>query len=58
MNLMQLWGKFLVKLKHLGELIGIPFKQTEKATKCAEMFKRDEFELIERYCYEDVMYFP
>lgn len=43
------------KLKHLGQLIGIPFKQTGEGNQVYEMFKRDELNLIEHYCYEDVM---
>lgn len=43
------------KLKHLGQLIGIPFKQTGEGNEVFAMFKRDELDLIEHYCYEDVM---
>ncbi|WP_020401696.1 ribonuclease H-like domain-containing protein [Gracilimonas tropica] len=43
------------KLKHLGQLIGIPFKQTGEGNEVFAMYKRDELDLIEHYCYEDVM---
>ena len=43
------------KLKHLGQLIGIPFKQTGEGNQVYEMFKRNELDLIEQYCYEDVL---
>ena len=43
------------KLNHLGQMIGIPFKQTGKGSQVYEMFKRNELDLIEHYCYEDVM---
>lgn len=43
------------KLKHLGQLIGISFKQTGEGNKVYEMYKREELDLIEHYCYEDVM---
>lgn len=43
------------KLKHLGYLIDIPFKQTGKGNEVLEMFRRDELSEIEHYCYEDVM---
>ena len=43
------------KLKHLGQLIGIPFKQTGEGNQVYEMFKKNELDLIEHYCYEDVM---
>jgi predicted PolB exonuclease-like 3'-5' exonuclease len=43
------------KLKHLGQLIGIPFKQTGEGNEVYAMYKRDELDLIEHYCYEDVM---
>jgi len=43
------------KLKHLGQLIGIPFKQTGEGNEVFAMYKRGELALIEHYCYEDVM---
>lgn len=43
------------KLKHLGQLIGIPFKQTGEGNEVFAMYKRGELDLIEHYCYEDVM---
>lgn len=43
------------KLKHLGQLIGIPFKQTGEGNEVLAMFQRGELDLIEHYCYEDVM---
>lgn len=43
------------KLKHLGQLIGIPFKKTGEGNQVLEMFKKGELDLIEHYCYEDVM---
>jgi len=43
------------KLKHLGKLIGIPFKQTGEGHEVLEMFREDKLEEIEHYCYEDVM---
>lgn len=43
------------KLKHLGQLIGIPFKQTGEGNEVYAMYKRKELDLIEHYCYEDVM---
>lgn len=43
------------KLKHLGQLIGIPFKQTGEGNQVLEMFRNKQLDLIEHYCYEDVM---
>lgn len=43
------------KLKHLGYLINIPFKQTGEGNEVLDMFRRDELPEIEHYCYEDVM---
>tara|TARA_R110002096_G_scaffold78670_1_gene185047 strand:- start:5357 stop:6064 length:708 start_codon:yes stop_codon:yes gene_type:complete len=43
------------KLKHLGQLIGIPFKQTGEGNEVLAMFNRKELDLIEHYCYEDVI---
>ncbi|MEQ9266769.1 MAG: ribonuclease H-like domain-containing protein [Balneolaceae bacterium] len=43
------------KLKHLGQLIGIPFKQTGEGNEVLAMYNRNELDLIEHYCYEDVM---
>ena len=43
------------KLKHLGYLIDVPFKQTGEGNEVLEMFRNDELGKIEHYCYEDVM---
>ena len=43
------------KLKHLGHLIGIPFKQTGEGNEVLRMFREDKLAEIEHYCYEDVM---
>ncbi|HKK44601.1 MAG TPA: ribonuclease H-like domain-containing protein [Balneolaceae bacterium] len=43
------------KLKHLGYLIGIPFKQTGEGNEVLQMFRDDKLPEIEHYCYEDVM---
>lgn len=43
------------KLKHLGYLIDLPFKQTAEGNEVLEMYQRGELERIEHYCYEDVM---
>jgi 3'-5' exonuclease len=43
------------KLKHLGLLIDLPFKQTGEGNHVYEMFKSGDFAKIEHYCYEDVM---
>lgn len=43
------------KLKHLGQLIGVPFKQTAEGNEVFDMYRRGELEQIEHYCYEDVM---
>ncbi|MFP8488912.1 ribonuclease H-like domain-containing protein [Gracilimonas sp. Q87] len=43
------------KLKHLGQLIGIPFKQTGEGNEVYAMYMRGDLDLIEHYCYEDVM---
>ena len=43
------------KLKHLGLLIDIPFKQTAEGNAVYTMFKQGQIEQIEHYCYEDVM---
>jgi len=43
------------KLKHLGHLIGIPFKQTGEGHEVLKMFREDKLPEIEHYCYEDVM---
>ncbi len=43
------------KLKHLGHLIGIPFKQTGEGSEVLEMFREGHLDKIEHYCYEDVM---
>ncbi|MTI86393.1 MAG: hypothetical protein FH748_00335 [Balneolaceae bacterium] len=43
------------KLKHLGQLIGIPFKQTGEGNQVLIMYRAGDLDLIEHYCYEDVM---
>lgn len=43
------------KLKHLGALVGVPFKQTGEGNAVDVMFKEGKIEAIEHYCYEDVM---
>lgn len=43
------------KLKHLGYLIDIPFKQTGEGNEVLKMFRDDKLDEIEHYCYEDVM---
>ncbi|MEX0779334.1 MAG: hypothetical protein WD491_10845 [Balneolales bacterium] len=43
------------KLKHLGILIGIPFKKTGEGNQVLAMFRDGELDKIERYCYEDVV---
>jgi 3'-5' exonuclease len=43
------------KLKHIGLLIGIPFKQIGEGNVVLEMFNQNELAKIEHYCYEDVM---
>jgi predicted PolB exonuclease-like 3'-5' exonuclease len=43
------------KLKHLGYLIDIPFKQTGEGNEVLEMYRNNELKKIERYCHEDVM---
>ena len=43
------------KLKHLGELIGVPFKQTGEGNIVLQMYREKRLEDIEHYCYEDVM---
>jgi predicted PolB exonuclease-like 3'-5' exonuclease len=43
------------KLEHLGQLIGMPAKQTGKGNQVLAMFENGELEAIEHYCYEDVM---
>ncbi|MGD8428376.1 MAG: ribonuclease H-like domain-containing protein [Balneolaceae bacterium] len=43
------------KLKHLGYLIGIPFKQTGEGNEVLRMFREEKLPEIEHYCYEDVM---
>jgi 3'-5' exonuclease len=43
------------KLKHLGLLIDLPFKQTGEGNHVYEMFKAGDYARIEHYCYEDVM---
>ena len=43
------------KLKHLGHLIGIPFKQTGEGNEVLQMYRDEKLDEIEHYCYEDVM---
>lgn len=43
------------KLKHLGLLIGVPFKQTGEGNLVLEMFDKNELKKIEIYCLEDVL---
>ncbi|NGP76885.1 hypothetical protein G3570_09590 [Balneolaceae bacterium YR4-1] len=43
------------KLKHLGYLINIPFKQTGEGNEVLTMYNEGKLEEIEHYCYEDVM---
>lgn len=43
------------KLKHLGYLIDIPFKQTGEGNEVLDMYREGKLEAIEHYCYEDVM---
>ncbi|TVR16347.1 MAG: hypothetical protein EA391_08215 [Balneolaceae bacterium] len=43
------------KLKHLGILIDIPFKQTAEGNEVLAMFRDGKLDEIEHYCYEDVM---
>lgn len=43
------------KLKHLGQLIGVPFKQTAEGNEVLQMYRNGKLEEIEHYCYEDVM---
>jgi 3'-5' exonuclease len=43
------------KLKHLGHLIDIPFKQTAEGNEVLKLYRAGKLEEIEHYCYEDVM---
>jgi predicted PolB exonuclease-like 3'-5' exonuclease len=43
------------KLKHLGLLINIPFKQTAEGNAVYDLFLQGKIDQIEHYCYEDVM---
>lgn len=43
------------KLKHLGHLIGVPFKQTAEGNEVLAMYREGKLAEIEHYCYEDVM---
>lgn len=43
------------KLKHLGYLIDIPFKQTGEGNEVLTMYREGKMDEIEHYCYEDVM---
>ncbi len=43
------------KLKHLGLLIGIPFKQTGEGNQVLAMYDDGQLAEIEHYCYEDVL---
>jgi predicted PolB exonuclease-like 3'-5' exonuclease len=42
-------------LKHLGHLIGVPFKQTGEGNEVLRMYREGKLDEIEHYCYEDVM---
>jgi len=43
------------KLKHLGLLIGVPFKQTGEGNQVSEMYENGQLKEIEHYCLEDVI---
>lgn len=43
------------KLKHLGYLIDVPFKQTAEGNEVLAMYREGKLQEIEHYCYEDVM---
>ena len=43
------------KLKHLGHLIDVPFKQTAEGNEVLAMYREGKLQEIEHYCYEDVM---
>lgn len=43
------------KLKHLGHLIDVPFKQTAEGNEVLAMYREGKLNEIEHYCYEDVM---
>lgn len=43
------------KLKHLGHLIRVPFKQTAEGNEVLNMHRDGKLKEIEHYCYEDVM---
>ena len=43
------------KLKHLGYLIDVPFKQTAEGNEVLAMYRDGKLDEIEHYCYEDVM---
>ena len=43
------------KLKHLGMLINIPFKQVSEGNLVYEQYLLGNFNIIENYCYEDVV---
>lgn len=43
------------KLAHLGQLIGIPFKQTGEGNIVLDMYREGKLADIEHYCQEDVM---
>lgn len=43
------------KLKHLGLLIGVPFKQTGEGNMVSEMYESGKLKEIEHYCLEDVI---
>ena len=43
------------KLKHLGYLIDIPFKQTGEGNEVLAMYQEGKLADIEHYCYEDVI---
>ncbi len=43
------------KLKQLGYLIGIPFKQTAEGNQVLRLFEENKLKEIEHYCLEDVI---
>lgn len=43
------------KLKHLGLLIDLPFKQTGEGNLVFDMYKNEKLKEIEHYCLEDVL---
>lgn len=43
------------KLKHLGLLVGIPFKQTSEGNQVLRLYREGRLAEIEHYCLEDVI---